>query len=367
MKNIRFSLVVGLVISSFVSFSQTLDWQYFKMNGNECRIFITKGNSRIIVPANCFWLDGKPYAGPLTIAFKEYKDQADFILAGLSLRYEVNGKLNTLQSGGMFEIDIKTESAEALSFAPKKTVTVKFAIDPRFDVAGLEPYFFDPVTKNWVKNTRFGKTKESNQPISDNSSDLWQDDPLVAQFNRDPEMNGDNVDGGCYTIQVADRRNPGSSETIDSLICPQGYNPLDYRYNNYLSDQAFKTMQIDQMGLYNYDKIFNDENNVPMFVKLKTKDGKPFELTDRLYVVYKVSNSVIYYTKEELAEKFSLLPRNDIKIFVYNADGTISKVPDSFWKNFDAKLMRGKTIELPLETLKLARLTKDEFAKVSGL
>jgi hypothetical protein len=61
------------------------------------------------------------------------------------------------------------------------------------------------------------------------------------------------------------------------------------------------------------------------------------------------------------------LPRNDIKIFVYNADGTISRVPDSFWKNFDARLMRGKTIELPFETLKLARLTKEEFAKYAGL
>ncbi len=363
MKNLRFSITLGFVITTIVSFSQTVDWQYFKMNGNECQIFITKGNSRIIVPANCFWLNGKPYQGPLTLAFKEYKDQADFIFGDLTLRYEVNGKLNTLQSGGMFEIDIKTESAKTLSFAPKKTVVVKFAIEPKFDVAGLEPYYFDPVTKNWIKNTRFGKTKESNQPISDNQSDLWQDDPLVAQFNRDPEWNGDNVD--CYTIQVVDRKNP--NQTIDTLICPQGYNPLDSRYNSYLSDQAFKTMQIDKMGLFNYDKIFNDENNVPMFVKLKTKDGKPFELTDRLYVVYKVTNSVIYYTKEELAEKFSLLPRNDIKIFVYNADGRISRVPDSFWKNFDARLMRGKTIELPFETLKLARLTKEEFAKYAGL
>ena len=365
MKNLRNIISLGLIISSFVSFSQTVNWQYFKMNGNECHIFITKGNSRIILPANCFWLDGKPYQGPLTIAFKEYKDQADFILGGLTLRYEVNGKLNTLQSGGMFEIDIKTESNMALYYAPKKTVTVKFAIDPRFDMAGLETFYFDPTTKRWVKNTRFGKIVESNQPISDNQTDLWQDDPLVAQFNRDPEMDGDNQDGECYIIQVPDPNNP--SKMVDTLICPVPYNPLDSRYYSYLSDQAFKTMQIDKMGLFNYDKIFNDENNVPMFVKLKTKDGKPFELTDRLYVVYKVSNSVIYYTKEELAEKFTLLPRNDIKIFVYNADGTISRVPYSFWKNFDARLMRGKTIELPFETLKLARLTKEEFAKYAGL
>ena len=365
MKKFRIIFSIGLITISFMSFSQAVAWQFFKMNGNECQIFITKGNSRIIVPANCFWLDEKPNSGSLTIAFKEYKDQADFILGGLTLRYEVNGKLNTLQSGGMFEIDIKTESAKTLSFAPKKTVVVKFAIDPRFDVAGLEPFYFDPATKRWIKNTRFGKITESNQAISDNQTDLWQDDPLVAQFNRDPEMDGDNQDGGCYIIQVPDPKNP--DKMVDTLICPVLYSPLDSRYNSYLSDQAFKTMQIDKMGLFNYDKIFKDENNVPMFVKLKTKDGKPFELTDRLYVVYKVSNSVIYYSKDELAEKFSLLPRNDIKIFVYNSDGTISRVPDSFWKNFDARLMRGKTIELPFETLKLARLTKEEFAKYAGL
>ena len=244
-------------------------------------------------------------------------------------------------------------------------MVVKFAIDPKFDVAGLEPFYFDPNTKKWVKNTRYGKTAESNQPISDKQSELWQDDPATAQFN-DPEFNDDgDFNGGCYTIQVVDQTDP--SIVKDTLICPQNYNPLDNRYSGYLSDQAFKTMQIDKMGLFNYDKIFDDESNVPMFVKLKTKDGKPFELTDKLYVVYKVSNSVIYYTKDELAEKFSLLPRNDIKIFAYNTDGTISKVPDSFWKNFDARLLRGKTIDLPFETLKLARLSKEEFAKATGL
>ncbi len=365
MKKLKFIISAGLIFQSFFTFSQIVDWQYFNMNGNECQIFTSKGNSRIIVPANCFTLDGNPYIGPLQIAFKEYKDQPDFILAGLSLRYEINGKLKTLQSGGMFEIDIKTlgETGKPLTFASKKMVTVKFAIDPKFDVAGLEPFYFDPATKMWIKNTRFGKSVEGNQPISDNPNDLWQDDPLVATFNDNPDWNDGDV--GCYYILVPDRNIP--DKLVDSLVCPASYNPLDRRYSGYLTDQAFKTMQIDKMGLFNYDKIFNDENNVPMFVKLKTKDGKPFELTDRLYVVYKVSNSVIYYTKDELAEKFSLLPRSDIKIFVYNADVTISKVPDSFWKNFDAKLLRGKTIELPFETLKLARLTKAEFAKATGL
>ena len=355
------------MIHSFFSVSQNVEWQYFNMNGNECQVFITKGNSRIIVPPNCFWLNGQPYPGPLKIAFKEYKDQIDFIMGDLSLRYEINGSFKTLQSGGMFEIDIKTNSEppQSLSYAPQKTITVKFAIDPKFDVAGLEPFYFDPNTKKWVKNTRYGKTAESNQPVSDRQSDLWQDDPATLGFNNNPEYDGDDPYGGCYTIQIT---RPGDPDVlIDSLICLQGYNPLDSRYAGYLSDQAFKTMQIDKMGLFNYDKIFDDETNVPMFVKLKTRDGNPFELTDRLYVVYKVSNSVIYYTKEELAEKFTLLPRKDIRIFVYNADGSISKVPDSFWKNFDARLWRGKTIELPFETLKLARLSKEEFAKATGL
>jgi len=367
MKSLKLSITAAFIISSVFSFSQSVDWQFFKMNGNECQVFITKGNSRIIVPANCFWLDGKPYSGSLQIVFKEYKDQVDFILGGLSMRYEIDGKLNTLQSGGMFEIDIKsnTEFPKILGFAPNKMITVKFAIDPNFDVVGLEPFYFDPITKRWVKNTRFGDSNESNQPISDNENDLWQDDPLVAQFNNNTDWDGDSQDGGCYNIQIADRKNPNQFK--DTLICPQGYSPLDSKYQGYLSDQAFKTMQIDKMGLFNYDKIFNEENNIPMFVNLKTNDGKEFKLTGKLYVVYKVSNSVIYYYKDDLVKSFSLLPRSDIKIFSYNEDGTISKVPDSFWKNFNPQVMRGKTIDLPLETLKLARLTKEEFAKVTGL
>jgi len=347
--------------------AQAVTWQYFYMNGNECQIFTTTGNSRIIVPANCFTLNGKPYTGPVSIAFKEFKDQIDFILGGLTLRYEINGSLKTLQSGGMFEIKIKTntEPPQDLKFASNKKATVKFAIDPKFDVAGLEPFFFDPAIKRWVKTTRYSNSRESNQPVSDNNSDLWQDDPQIVKFVDRPskdDSEGDLVD--CYTISVVDKNNP--SLFRDTLICPVNYDGLDKKYSNYLGTQAFKTMQIDNMGLYNYDKIMNDENNVPMFVNLTTKDGKPFDLTDRLYVIYKLTNSVIYYFKSDLAN-FSLIPRPDITIFVYNSDGTVSRVPESFWKNFDPRLNRGKTINLPFETLKLSTLSKEQFAAVTGL
>jgi hypothetical protein len=268
----------------------------------------------------------------------------------------------------MFEIDIKSKdkSAKLLELAPNKKITVKFAIDPKFDVAGLEPFYFDPATKKWVKTTRYGNTKEGNEIVSDNSNDLWQDDPKIVKFQDAQQFYDGDQEGGCYIISIA--RDPSDPySTIDTMICPPEYNPLDSKYANYLSDQAFKTMQIDKMGLYNYDKIFNEENNVPMFVNLTTKGGKSFDLKGKMYVVYKISNSVIYYYKDDLASKFSLLPRTDISIFIYSEDGTISRVPDSFWNNFDAKRLKGKTINLPFETIKLATLTKDEFASITGL
>lgn len=366
MRTFKIMLAICFIAQQIPTFAQGVTWQYFSMYGNECKIFTTSGNSRIIVPDYCFTLAGKPYNGPVTIAFKEYKDQIDFILGGLSLRYEINGSLKTLQSGGMFEIDIKTntEPPQSLKFAPNKKATVKFAIDPKFDVAGLEPFFFDPATKRWVKTTRFGKSRESNQPVSDKNSDLWQDDPQIVKFADRPTSDEPDGDVECYTISVVDPKNP--LLFIDTVICPGNYNSLDNKYSNYLSNQAYKTMQIDQMGLFNYDKIMNDENNVPMFVNLVTKDGKAFELSDRLYVIYKLTNSVIYYYKSDLAG-FSLLARPDITIFSYNTDGTISRVPESFWKNFDARLNRGKTINLPFETLKLSTLSKEQFAAVTGL
>jgi len=363
MKTVK--LIIGwcLLMQAFPSWSQKMDWQYFTMNGNECRIFTSKGQSRIIIPAYCFYLEGKPYDGPIQILFKEYKNQTDFIFEELSLRYEINGTLKNLQSGGMFEIHFKTGDTKKvpLTFAPSKRVTVKFAIDPAFDVAGLEPFYFEPSTQKWIKQTRFGKTMEGNKKLSDKSSELWSDNPSIAQLNDNPEMDGDN---DCYTIQIEDKRNPG--QFMDTVICPSG-NVLDYTYQRYISDQAFKTMQIDKMGLFNYDKIFNEENSIPMFVNLITKDGKTMVLTDKLYVVYKSSNSVIYYNASELAEKFSLIPRNDITLFIYNSDGTLAKVPDSFWRNVDIRKMKGKTLDLPFETLKLANLSKEEFASVTGL
>lgn len=346
------------------SFSQYSDWQYFDMNGNECKIFVTKGNSRLIVPANCFEYNGKIYKGKLTIAYREYKDQADFILGGLDLRYTVNGKLRYMQSGGMFEIIVTKENKKGkeLLFAANKTVIVKFAIDPDFDVAGLEPFYYDRKTSNWKKITRYGNDDRSNKPVSDNNSDLWQDNPGIIASNGDFN---DNRDADCYYISVVDKNDP--TRFIDSLICPGVYSILDNRYNQYLTDQAFKTMQIDKMGLYNYDKIFEEDNSIPLFVKLKTKDGKKLEITDKLYVVYKNSNTVLYFNPVDIDSNFKLIPRNDIVLFVYNNDGTIYKVPDNFWTSIDLKTMRNKTIEIPFEKLKLATISKEQFASVTGI
>jgi hypothetical protein len=366
MKTLKNLFLLLLFVFPVFAKSQNIEWQYFSLKGIECRIFTTKGNSRIIVPANCFSLNGTPYSGEVKIAFKEYKDQADFILGGLNLRYETNGVFTNLQSGGMFEINITTggKASKSLTYTNNKKVTVKFAIDPNFDVAGLEPFYFDNKTGKWIKTTRFGKTKEGNSSISDKPSDLWQDDPRLLDFNN--QQNDDSPgNGDCYTISVPDPQNP--EWYIDTVICPDPANILDSKYDNYLSSQAFKTMQIDKMGLYNFDKIFNEENTVPMFVKLKTKDGKPLNLTEKLYVVYKNSNSVIYYNKTDLDSSFSLIPRNDIKIFTINADGSISKVPDSFWVGVNLRLMRGKTLELKFENIKLSTVTKEEFAAATGL
>ncbi|NUM31914.1 MAG: hypothetical protein HUU47_06285 [Bacteroidetes bacterium] len=364
MKTYKSVYTIVFCLITIFSFSQSKNSQFFEMQGNECKIFITKGNSRIIVPSNCFTLDGKPYNGKIKITFREYKDQIDFILGGLDMRYIVNGKLNYLQSGGMFEIFVNAENntKSELSFAQNKTITVKFAIDKKFDVAGLEPFYYDKKLKKWTKITRFGNDSKSNKPISDNQEDLWQDDPRIITQDGGDFYNGDN---DCYTILVADKNDP--SKFVDSLICPGNYSILDSRYNQYLDDQAFKTMQIDMMGLYNYDKIFNEENSIPLFVNLKTKDGKKLEITDRLFVVYKNSNSTIYYYQHDIDSNFKLIPRNDIKVFVYNADGTIYKVPDDFWNNIEIKTLRGKKIDLVFEKLKMSTISKEQFALVTGI
>lgn len=344
------------------------DWEYFTMKGSECRIFTTRDQSRLIVPSNCFQISGKPYSGDLRISYRSYKDQADFILGDLNLRYEYDGTFRNLQSGGMFEIYVHAadKSAKPLTYAVNKKITIKFAIDPKFDVAGLEPFYFDPQTKKWRKTTRYGKTEEGNKTVSDKPQDLWQDDPRLADFaNDDQWQRDDNFDGGCYTLSIPDRLDP--TRLIDTVICPQNNNDLDYRYNNYLADQAYKTMQIDNMGLYNFDKIFNEENSVPMFVDLRTLDGKPFDLTDKLYVVYKNSNSVIYYYKQELDSNFSLIPRNDIKIFVRHTDGSISRVPENYMNNVQVATLRGKTLTLKFEKIKPSTLSKEAFAQAVGL
>ncbi|MCB9251425.1 MAG: hypothetical protein H6605_03105 [Flavobacteriales bacterium] len=363
-KSIKIYLLLSAVLCmNFLLKAQ--EWQEFRMKGNECRTFITNGNSRIIVQAGTFIEDQNKYTGPITILFKEYKDQVDFILAGLDLKYEINGNKGYLQSGGMFEIkfEVKDKPSGRISIDKSKPVTVKLAIDKRFDAAGLEPFQFDANKKKWIKNTRFGQSGNSNRSLPDDEQKLWQDDPITQEF-----QNGDldGYDDECYTIQIpVGKDDPVSFK--DTLICPGQRNNLDDRYTDFLSDQVFKTMQISEMGLYNFDKIFKEDNAVPMFVDLKNEKGDPIELTDKLYVVYKSSNTVIYYTSADLKDNFKLIPRDDVKIFIVQEDGSLYKFPENKLKRTDILKNRDKILELKLDKVKMTTLTKEAFAMATGL
>lgn len=366
MKNIILSVLITQCLFGLEVFATKPGPETFNMHSDECRVFFTKGKSRISVPSGCFSYNEKTYSGPVIIKFTEYKDQVDFIRAGLTLRYDFGGKLHTLQSGGMFKIEaFNASTGLPLQCLNGKKITVKFAIDPRFNTAGLEPFYFDPGSEKWIKMTRFANSSQGNTIVSEDNSSLWQDDPrsIIDEISGN---SGDDISGtDCYTIQIPSADDP--SLFIDTLICPEVTNILDSRYSAYLSDQNFKTMQIDRMGLFNYDKIFDDENSVPLFVKLKEKTGTELRLTGTLYVVYKTSNSVIYYQNDDLAEKFSLIPRNDIRLFIINEDGSMLKVPDSFWESLNIRSLRGKTIELTFEKVTPATLSKEDFAKATGL
>ena len=119
-----------------------IDFQLVEINAEEPKVVRFDNGSYISVPKNAFVdASGNKVKGKITLAFRQFDDAADIIASGISMTYNgVDGKLEQLESGGMFELQAKANNKEVF-VAPDKSILTSLTsnIVGDFDFYYLEP------------------------------------------------------------------------------------------------------------------------------------------------------------------------------------------------------------------------------------
>ena len=349
MKKISFLLL--FFIYRFISANNPIPetpFTTYNFNSNECK-FIQHHQSRIFIQPNTFYLDGKLYSGVVNLKYREFVDQLDIVLNKIPMNYSENNHQHILESGGMFEL-LAYGNGKLLSYAPNKKIQVQLAT--KFDMVGGETFIFNRNSNTWRKDTPFGNLAASNEILSNNKEDLWNDNSWQNMNNNEDVFF---ANGARDTVSVVD-----PTTGIITLQVLESVNN-----NNEIRDQTFKTLNVDKMEIYNCDRILN-EQTVPIIADFSLKGFKE-KITSQIFVVYKKRNAVISYYPEQFSTDFKLLPNEDFTIFTFAKDGKIAVLDNSFTSTFDVKLNANKKVIFPMKVIVKSPNTKAELAALTGL
>jgi hypothetical protein len=335
-----FLLMLQLVALAKIEETPFTEYTY---NAKTCQGIRHGSGSEIFIPENAFVLkkDGKVCDGKIIVKYREFHSQADMIAANIPMDFMQGKQKHQLESGGMFQVLAECNGQE-LELAKGKQIQVRFA--SRNDLEYLDAFYFDP-KKGW---------QLLNTPITDfsvregnNNSDLWGKAPQWTTEG------GINISRQIIEVQA----NPDDPySTYDSVIISvSGRMP-----------GIFKGTNIDKMGLYNYDRILNEEGSVPFAADFKIK-GTGEKITTTVFVTYTAINSVIYYPPGDWEEKFALLPGKDVKIFTMLKDGTVAVFPQNEIEKLNLQNLKDGQYTFELEIVKGVPQTKQQLAQKTGI
>jgi hypothetical protein len=260
------------------------------------------------------------------------------------MNYAANDKTHVLESGGMFEL-YAYGNGKLLSFANDKKVSVQLAT--KFDIAGGETFKLNPTTKNWEKKTLFANVADANVQLPIDKKDMWNDNLWQDEVGQSDEVYMDtskDLSGKMAVVRLYSSTSNNAEE---------------------MREQAFKTMNIDEMGIYNCDKILDDKT-ISLAVEFNLNNYNK-QLNSIIYVVYKNRNAVISYFPEQLKTNFKLLANEEFTIFSVAKDGKIAVVDKTFLAQFDVTKFKNKTVKMPMKVVLNTPTSKKELAMLTGL
>lgn len=338
MKHFFLLLIMGL---SYIGNAQIKDVSYmeYTYNNKGCNGFKYSSGSLIFIPNDAFCMeDGSSCKGTIKIKYREFHSQTDMVVGNLNMLLSRGGKTKILESAGMFEIRAEC-NGKPMKLCDGKTIQVR--MNCRRKVNDLAAFRYDEKTRRWfdygqVYDFSYNKTKPANDDNKWGNAPINNSDSsAIEQF--DPETNQP------YNVMAI-----------------YGWSPEE------LPDGYFQGMNIKDLGYFNYDGVYHDENAVPMVPEFVVSNGEP--IGEKVCVAYVGRNIVVTYYPDDFAENFVLLNNTKgIKIFSKLKDGSFATLKEGSLDNANINLMKGSKVKFVLEKQAKKPKTKEELAAVTKI
>ncbi|MFL5752351.1 MAG: hypothetical protein ACJ76F_03015 [Bacteroidia bacterium] len=312
--------------------------EYTYQNGS-CNGFKYGTGSLIFIPDNAFcMMDGSACKGTIKVKYREYHSQIDMLVAKLNMFLDKNGKRSMLESAGMFEIAAEC-NGKPMQLCDGKSIQVR--MNCRRNLPDLNAYIYDRKKNLWTEaDTKVYDFSYQRDNNNRNNSALWGS-PATSGISGDSVMESGVDPEGMEVVRVV---------TTAVLQLPEGF---------------FKGMNIKSLGIYNYDRVIKEENAIPMIPEFVLSTGE--KLNQVVYVAYESTNSLIYYSPDDFAERFVLLNLKGIRMFTMFKDGSVACINQDVIDKMNLENLRGKKFTFTLEKQPKKPVSKEELAKATKL
>ncbi|MCX6350928.1 MAG: hypothetical protein NTX03_03595 [Bacteroidetes bacterium] len=339
----------------------SIPYTAYRIHVDSCKVIRHSTGSLIFVPSHAFTDEkGKKLSGYVTLNYREFRTPADMVSANIPMIYEENGKRHQLQSAGMFEIQV-VQNLKELLVAKGKKIQVRMA-SPN-DLAGLESYILNKAKNTWEKLST---------PVMDFSYATKKDNlkNINSEYDRRNKIMV-KYDGDIIPLDTFSALKKKQKDSIQYQPEMDSYDPNDPFYKKYDSiykyqQQVFKSLNVDKMGLYNYDMIYHREDAIPFAVRFHLK-GDTAALNQQVFVVYDNLNMVIKYEPYQFAAEYYMLPQKNYRIFAILPDGKVAIMPTKKRLGIDISSLRGKSFDFELEVHPKLITTRNELALATGI
>jgi len=239
--------------------------QEYKFIAEEGGTFtFTRSGSVIRIPDHAIIRkDGSKVEGEVTLTYEEYRDAADFISSGISLRYDSSGSHNYFNSGGMFKIRAY-QNGEELSLASGKKIRMAFVATDT--LPGMNFYQMDQQSHHWEfqhalsTNSSHGSVRGGGGGGRPDTLDVVTSCKLKISL----ECAGDTLAGVNHAIDLGMKY----AYSQDS-IKPEMDIDLTAFQDRFMSDKYAGIYKLD-------DANVNDDKKFPLYFEIERKKGKKY-------------------------------------------------------------------------------------------
>lgn len=155
-------------------------YQSFAVQPASAQTIQLDNGGSIEIPASAFVnKNGQPVEEPVEVRYREFHDAAEIIASGIPMSVKTEeGKVEWMQTAGMFELKGYTANQEEVFIADQKAIMVNMAskVDGNYDF-----WYFDPEQGNWESQGNVGA-----QPNPQKAAAEKEVRAMVQTANRPP-------------------------------------------------------------------------------------------------------------------------------------------------------------------------------------